>query len=83
MGDMEGAQEGEISCVSMDRGCVMSRRKPQTEEERGKEFILQNRFWWGRTQGTGIDKRTLYSVEETRIPARGTLHCNRTVGKLF
>ena len=32
MGDMEGAEAGEISCVSMDRGCVMARRKPQTEE---------------------------------------------------
>ena len=47
----------------MDRGFVTAKRKAQTEEERGKEFILQNRFWWGRTQGTGIDKRTLYSVE--------------------
>ena len=32
MGDMEGAEAGEISCVSIYRGCVVARRKPQTEE---------------------------------------------------
>ena len=53
MGDMEGAEAGEISCVSMDRGCVTAKTKPQDGGREGEEICSTKPFLVGADPGNG------------------------------